>query len=309
MTDQTQSARPSTVTQIAPELLRVIAPNPSPMTYWGTNTYVLGTGAQRVVIDPGPNDAAHLERVAAQLPSDGRLSHIFVTHAHGDHSAGAAALSERFGGAPVLAFGRYDAGRSRVMRALAAHDDMHGGEGIDTAFTPHQTLAHGAGIDTAAGPITALHTPGHMSNHMAFLWRDYCFTGDLIMGWSSSLISPPDGDAAAFRASCTQLLTGDALHLLPGHGDTVPDGAARIRELLAHRGAREAQILAYLGTLPKSAQATLSEITRAVYTDVPAAAHSYAQRNTLAHLIDLIEQKLVSATPDISTKAQFRRFT
>lgn len=292
------TTRPETITELAPGLLRILAPNPSPMTYWGTNTYVLGEGSERVLIDPGPDLATHRAAVLAALPSGARISHILVTHAHLDHSGGARALSEATG-APILAFGDAMAGRSAHMAALS--ETLGGGEGVDAAFTPDETLRHGTLFDTPAGPIKALHTPGHMGNHLCFLWRGAVFSGDLIMGWSSSLISPPDGDAAAFRDSCAVLRDHAPSRLHPGHGAPIEAPSERIDFLLRHRREREAQILAALAQGPLD----LMTLTRAVYTDLPETHLPAAARNTLAHLIDLSRQNRLKAQPEISINAIF----
>nr|WP_255571921.1 MBL fold metallo-hydrolase [Celeribacter sp. PS-C1] len=279
-------------------MIRILAPNPSPMTYWGTNTYLLGDGEARVLIDPGPDLADHRETILASLPDGAHLSHILVTHAHRDHSEGAQALSEMTG-APVHAFGDAVAGRSPVMSALG--DQIGGGEGVDDSFAPDVTLAHEETLETAAGPIKALHTPGHMGNHLCFHWQDMVFSGDLIMGWSSSLISPPDGDAAAFRDSCALLHNVAPVRLMPGHGAPVDSPIERIDFLLGHRAQREAQILDIL----REGSQTLLPLTRAVYTELPENHLPAAARNTLAHLIDLTERNHVRAAPELSENAVF----
>jgi len=200
----------------------------------------------------------------------------------------------------VLAFGDARAGRSATMARLAT-EGLGGGEGVDAAFRPDITLADGATVAGDDWRLTAIWTPGHMGNHLSMQWEDAVFTGDLVMGWSSSLISPPDGDVAAFMASCTRLSGLGARVLFPGHGDPVTAPAARIAELLAHRRAREAQIRAALLSGP----ATLAPLTRRVYGDLPPGVLAVAQRNTLAHLVDLVERAQVSAQPDLSTTARF----
>ncbi|AVW90902.1 MBL fold metallo-hydrolase [Celeribacter baekdonensis] len=292
--------RPDTLTQLDDAVIRILAPNPSPMTYWGTNTYVLGTGNARVLIDPGPDDASHRQAILNALPHGTRLSHILVTHAHVDHSAGARALAKETG-APVFAFGDAQAGRAAHMDALARNGLLAGGEGLDHSFVPDERVPHNTVLDTPAGAIKALHTPGHMGNHLCFGFRDTVFSGDLVMGWSSSLISPPDGDAAAFRDSCALLMTHAPAQLLPGHGAPVKAPRERIQFLLLHRGAREAQILRALADTPMD----LTTLTRAVYTDLPHSHLPIAARNTLAHLIDLEQQNRISATPKLSETATF----
>ncbi len=292
--------RPDIQTQLSPGLIRILAPNPSPMTYWGTNSFLFGDGVERVLIDPGPDDAAHRAAILAALPSGVRISHILVTHAHLDQSEGAAELAEATD-APIYAFGNASAGRSAVMTRLAKDGLTSGGEGRDTAFAPDMLLTDGDTLTTEAGEIRALHTPGHMGNHLSFEWRDVIFCGDLVMGWSSSLISPPDGDAAAFRTSCETLLSLAPARLYPAHGAAIDAPAARITELLAHRSERERQILAVLADGPQS----LTQITERVYHDLPPAYLPIAARNTLAHLIDLTTQNRVAAHPKISDKSMF----
>lgn len=292
--------RPEIVSTLASGLIRVIAPNPSPMTYWGTNSYILGTGDTRVLIDPGPKDTQHTQALLSALPQGTSISHILVTHAHKDHSGGAQDLKQTTG-APVLAFGDAVSGRSEVMTDLAATTQMGGGEGLDMTFKPDVLLDDGQQIETPAGPITALHTPGHMGNHLCFAWNDGLFSGDLIMGWSSSLISPPDGDAAAFRASCQKLMMRLDGPLYPGHGAPVETGHARITALLEHRAKREHQILQALALKPLG----LQDITLAVYGDLSPFTLKAAARNTLAHLIDLKEQSKVEATPNLRETAIF----
>jgi glyoxylase-like metal-dependent hydrolase (beta-lactamase superfamily II) len=294
--------RPETVSTLAVGLMRVIAPNPSPMTYWGTNSYILGTGDTRVLIDPGPKDAHHKQALLNALPHGTSISHILVTHAHKDHSGGAQDLAQSTG-APVMAFGDAFTGRSAVMTELAATTQMGGGEGVDMAFKPDALIGCGQQIKTPAGEITSLHTPGHMANHLCFAWNGCLFSGDLIMGWSSSLISPPDGDAAAFRDSCAKLLMRADNPLYPGHGAPVEAGHARITALLAHRAKREHQIMLALKHKPLG----LQDLTRAVYGDLDAFTLKAAARNTLAHLIDLKEQSKVEAAPSLHESAIFSR--
>ncbi|MEY8839833.1 MBL fold metallo-hydrolase, partial [Cribrihabitans sp. XS_ASV171] len=173
---------------LAPGLRRVLAPNPSPMTSRGTNTYLLGE-SDLAVIDPGPAIPDHLEAILAALGPGQRISHIVVTHSHVDHSPLARRLAERTG-ARVHAFGGPEAGRSAVMRDLAENGLAGGGEGIDTEFSPDVTLADGERIEGAGWELEVIHTPGHLGNHIALGWGSHCFTADHVMGWASSLVSP-----------------------------------------------------------------------------------------------------------------------
>jgi hydroxyacylglutathione hydrolase len=289
---------------LAPGLRRLIAPNPSPMTERGTNTYLLGRGTL-AVIDPGPAIPAHLEAILAALGPGERIGHILVTHSHLDHSPLARPLAEATG-APVLAFGPSTAGRSPAMAALAAAG-LGGGEGVDAGFAPDVTLADGAQVEADDWRLTALWTPGHFGNHLCFaaegLAEGAIFSGDHVMGWASSLISPPDGDMAAYMASLARLAAVPARRLYPGHGAPGEDPAGRIAELTAHRRAREAAIRAALTPEPRS----LSAITAAVYTDVPAALRPAAERNALAHLLDLAARNIAAADRPPSLAARWRR--
>ena len=174
-----------------PAKVRVIrADNPSPLTGPGTNSFLIGT-EEVAVIDPGPDDPAH---VAAILEAaEGRISHILVTHPHLDHSAAVPRLGAATG-APVMAFGTAEAGRSPPMQRLAEAGAVGGGEGADAAFRPDVTLADGDVLRGAGWKITAVHTPGHMGSHLSFRLGDAVLCGDLVMGWATTLISPPDGD-------------------------------------------------------------------------------------------------------------------
>lgn len=291
---------PGMAEPLSPGLRRIVAPNPSPMTFRGTNTYLVGT-TKLAVIDPGPDDPAHLDAILA-ASAGARITHILVTHAHLDHAPLSRDLS-RATGAPVYAFGHAEAGRSATMQALAESGLVGGGEGVDHGFDPDELLEDG---DTLHGPdwsLRALHTPGHMANHMAFAWDDKLFSGDLVMGWATSLVSPPDGDLTAFMASVRRLQAQDWSVLHPGHGAPVDNPAMRLQELLAHRLGREASILDALGDGPASAEA----LTHRIYTDTPRPLLAAAERNVLAHLIDLSTRGLVTARGGLSARAVFAR--
>lgn len=291
--------RPGEVQLLAPGLRLVLAPNPSPMTFRGTNSYVLGEGAV-AVIDPGPADPAHLRALLAALAPGERVSHILVTHAHLDHSPLARPLAEATG-APVLAFGSATAGRSAAMARLAAKG-LAGGEGVDAGFAPDVVLRDGAEVEGDGWRLRALHTPGHFGNHMSFLWGDAVFAGDTVMGWSSSLVSPPDGDMGAYMASLDRLAELGARRLYAGHGDPVADPAARIAALAAHRRAREAAIREALAAGPADA----GTLARRIYTDTPAPLLPAATRNVIAHLLDLMEKNLTESEGPPGPVSRFR---
>lgn len=286
---------------LAPTLRRILAPNPSPMTYRGTNTYLLGHRAI-AVIDPGPPSEPHLAAILTALEPNQHISHIIVTHSHIDHSPLAAALSKRTG-APILAFGGPTAGRSDVMSELATAGLAGGGEGIDTEFSPDQTLADGEIITGDGWSLEVIHTPGHLGNHIALAWGAACFTADHVMGWASSLVSPPDGDLTDFMASCHRLRTRDWSVFHPGHGAPIDDPAARLDWLIGHRNSRETAILNLLSDAP----ATARHLAERIYTETPAALLGAAERNVFAHLIDLTGKSIVSSDGALSATATFRK--
>jgi glyoxylase-like metal-dependent hydrolase (beta-lactamase superfamily II) len=248
---------PGVVAEIAPQVRRLVAPNPSSMTGPGTNTYLVGTD-HLAVIDPGPDEPLHLDAVAAA--GNGRIRYVLVTHTHPDHSPGAAGLAQRTG-ATLLGFGERD------------------------GFVPDAALAEG---DVVAGDdfrLRALHTPGHASNHLCYLLEedDLLFSGDHVMGGSTVVIAPLDGDMDLYLASLERLRSLDPplRAIAPGHGPVMEDPPAVLDEYIAHRLAREASIasaLAGLGT------ATVDDLVAAVYTDVPVALHPIARYSVWAHL-------------------------
>ena len=287
--------------RLEPGLRRILAPNPSPMTFRGTNSYLVGEG-ELALIDPGPDLPAHRAAILSALAPGERIVCILVTHAHLDHSPLARPLA-RLTGAEVLAFGGAEAGRSPVMADLAASAALGGGEGVDAAFVPDRCLADTEMVrGTGWGVIEAIHTPGHFGNHLCFGWEDRCFSGDHAMGWASSLVSPPVGDMGAYMASLKRLSTWPWRVLHPGHGDPVTDPAARLEWLAAHRRQRESALLAELARNP----ARLPDLTAQIYHDTPPALLPAAERNLFAHLIDLCAKGLVRADPKVSRAALYR---
>ncbi|MCW8843219.1 MAG: MBL fold metallo-hydrolase [Rhodobacteraceae bacterium] len=285
--------------ELEPGLRRLLAPNPSPMTFRGTNTYLVGTRGI-AVIDPGPDSEAHLEAILAALAPGQDITHIFVTHAHIDHSPLARPLAERTG-APILAFGGAYAGRSAVMQDLAARGLAGGGEGIDAGFLPDQTLADGECIDGDGWSLKTLHTPGHIGNHIAFALDDICFCGDHVMGWASSLVSPPDGDLTDFMASCRRLASYEWRVFHAGHGAPIENPAERLAWLIAHREMREAEILSALQSGPARAY----DLASRIYTETPTALMGAATRNVFAHLVDLVGKRQVTSQGPLETDAIF----
>ena len=276
----------------------VLAPNPSAMTGPGTNSFLIGE-EEIAVIDPGPDDPAHIRAILDA--AEGRISHILVTHAHLDHSAGVARLAEATG-APVFAYGPADSGRSPGMARLAQTGLAGGGEGIDLAFRPDIPLRHGEVLRSAEWTIEALHTPGHMGGHLSFRLGDAVFCGDLVMGWSTTLISPPDGDLVDYFRSL-DLLAGMAPRILyPAHGDPVTDPLPRLAELAAHRRHRTGQILSALD----QAGGTAADLAARIYA-VPQHLMPAAERNVLAHLLALADLGAAACDGPPGARARWHR--
>lgn len=275
--------------RLAPGLRVVTAGNAGPMTFTGTRSYLVGDGAV-AVIDPGPNDPAHRAALLAAV-GGAEVVAVLVTHAHRDHSAGARAFADAVG-APVLAHGDPVGARSPAMARLAAEGDVGGGEGLDAGFAPDEAIGEGAVVRGPGWTLAALATPGHTADHLSFAWDEggAVFTGDVVMGWATTLISPPDGDLAAFRASLARLAArGDAVYH-PGHGAPVRDPAALVGHVLAHRAAREAEIVATLGRGPSD----VAGLVAGIYAGVAPGLRGAAGRNVLAHLLDLGERGTVT---------------
>ena len=263
------------VQDIAPGIRRIVCANPGPFTFRGTNTYLIGRG-EVAVLDPGPADAAHLAAILRATAGE-RITRILVSHTHRDHSPGAAAL--------VAATGAVTFGHGPHVTPPEA-----GGEGGDHAFRPDIALPDGATVESDAWRVTALHTPGHCANHLCFGLESAAgpgilFSADHVMSWSTTVVSPPDGDMAAYMASLARIAARDDRLYLPGHGPPLPDPAPFVAALAAHRREREAKVF---HALRAARRATAAELVPPVYGPeldpklIPAAA-----RSLLAHLIKL----------------------
>jgi glyoxylase-like metal-dependent hydrolase (beta-lactamase superfamily II) len=269
------------VDQVSALVRRVTAPNPGPFTFKGTGTYIVGTG-EVAVVDPGPDLPAHLEALAAALKGE-RVRHIFVTHTHLDHSPLSRALQARLGG-EILGFGPHGAGK--------AEEGVPVEEGGDMAFVPDRRLRDGDVIEGMGYRIECLTTPGHTSNHMCFALAEErsVFTGDHVMGWSTSVIVPPDGDMAAYIASLAKLLARADEVLWPTHGAPIRDVRPFLKAFIAHRLAREQEVLACLadgiGDIPG--------IVARIYASVDKRLHPAAALSVRAHLEKLIAEGRVA---------------
>ncbi|WP_227751445.1 MBL fold metallo-hydrolase [Tabrizicola oligotrophica] len=280
-------------------LRHVRAANASPMTGTGTNSWLVGRG-QVAVIDPGPDDPAHLAALLGQLAPGEEIVAILVSHAHLDHTALVPRLAA-LTGAPVHAFGTAGDGRSPLMQRLATEGLQGGGEGVDLRFTPEHRLTDGQALTLGGFTIETLHTPGHMGGHLAFACEGLLFSGDHAMGWATSLVSPPDGDMGAYMASLDKLAARRWQRMLPGHGEAVENPGQRLAELATHRRTREAQVRAELARAP----GTAAELAARIYTDTAPALLPAAARNVLAHLIDLSERMLAIPEGDIAAQTRF----
>ncbi len=261
----TDAIVPGVVVEIAPDVRRVTAPNPGVMTGPGTNSYILGSD-ELALIDPGPDMAAHRDALLRVVGKN--LRWILCTHTHRDHSPLARALQAATG-AQVLGHGTVpDDGRQ------------------DETFMPDRALCDGDVVHCGAYQLRAVHTPGHASNHLCYLLEDrgLLFTGDHVMQGSTVVISPPDGDMQAYLDSLERLLTLPIGALAPGHGHVITAPQDEVRRLIAHRLQREAKIFS---ALVKTGAATLEELVRHAYDDVPERIHPVALRSLHAALIRL----------------------
>ncbi|MDE3116339.1 MAG: MBL fold metallo-hydrolase [Pseudomonadota bacterium] len=264
--------------QVSPRVQRVLAPNPGPFTFKGTGVYIVGAGREVAVIDPGPDIPEHIEALKRALAGR-RISHILVTHTHSDHSPAAAPL-KAWSGARTYAFGPHGSGHGEEGVKLE--------EGGDTAFVPDVRVKDGETIAGDGFSFECVFTPGHTSNHMCFALSEEqaLFTGDHVMGWSTTVVVPPDGDMAEYLASLRKLIArGDAV-LWPTHGGPVREPRLFLEAYLEHRLMREAQILACIG----DGLDTIPAMVARMYADVDKRLHPAAARSVEAHLIQLVAE-------------------
>ncbi len=270
---------------VSPLIRRVVAHNPGPFTYLGTGTYLIGRG-EVAVIDPGPMLDAHLEAILAATAGE-RITHIVTTHTHADHSPLAASLKARTG---AVVHGLPDPGEA-------------GGEHSDKGFSPDVQVADG---DSIAGPgwtLEALATPGHASNHMAYALKEEnaLLVGDHVMGWSTTVVSPPDGDMGDYYTSLDRVQAGDFDVLWPTHGPSIRDVSPFLDAYRAHRLEREAQIVEQLAI----GRTRIANIVAVLYADLDPQLHAAAARSVLAHLIHLVRIGRVAAQHPLGLDTEF----
>jgi glyoxylase-like metal-dependent hydrolase (beta-lactamase superfamily II) len=274
-----------TAEQLEPLVRRVLAANPSPFTFTGTQTYLVGAGDRIAVIDPGPDEPDHLDALIAAI-GPARVAAIVCTHTHRDHSPAAAPLSAMTG-APVIG-----------CAALVLDD--HGPRAdasFDATYAPDRVLADGEQLTGPDWTLTAVATPGHTSNHLCYALEQSgaLFTGDHIMGWSTTVVAPPDGDMAAYMDSLQKIHDRDDRVHYPAHGPPIDNPRQFARGLIGHRRQRERQILALLGEAPQ----TIAEMVPRMYKAVAQELWGAAGRSVLAHLIDCERRGLVARDGEV----------
>ena len=279
--------------QLSPLIRRVIANNPGPFTYVGTGTYIVGRD-EVAVIDPGPDDPAHLDAILAAIPGE-RVTHIVITHHHSDHSPLAGPLKARTG-APIYGC------------AVATPDEDDGGvrmeAGHDAGFRPDVSLCGGGEIAGPGWTLEAIPTPGHTSNHLCYaLKEENClFSGDHIMGWSTTVITPPDGDMTAYLQSLELIRERGFSTLWPTHGAPIREVRPFIDAYIAHRQERMDQITTALASGP----ARIRDLVPRLYADVDARLHPAAARSMLAAMIHLTRQGVLAADGEPGPDSTYR---
>jgi glyoxylase-like metal-dependent hydrolase (beta-lactamase superfamily II) len=266
------------VVALEPLVRRMLAGNPSAFTYTGTQTYIVGHG-EVAVIDPGPDDFAHIEALISALSGE-TVTAILCTHTHRDHSPAAPAL-KAVTGAPVIG----------CAPLVLADSGPRSDASFDETYAPDRVLADGELVSGPGWTLRAVATPGHTSNHLCFALEESgaLFTGDHVMGWSTTVVSPPDGDMAAYMASLDLLMSRSDRIYYPAHGDPVENPQRFVRGLAGHRKQREGQIMRLLG----EGIGAIPAMVERMYVGLDPRLHGAAGRSVLAHLVDLRQRGVV----------------
>ncbi|MCX2723681.1 MBL fold metallo-hydrolase [Roseibium salinum] len=285
-----------TAVELLPGLRRLTAHNPGPFTFFGTNTYLLGTD-RLVVVDPGPALPDHIGDIV-KAAGGARIEAILVSHTHVDHSPGARLLKEQTGAAIV------GCGIHRAARELLEDEINPLDASGDKDYLPDRELRDGEVLQAAGLSLETIETPGHTANHLCFVLQgeDVLLSADHVMGWSTSIVAPPDGSMRDYMVSIDKLLDRPEQTYFPGHGGVLRNALAYVGELKRHRLNREASILEELAAGP----ATIAQIVARLYVEVDPALHPAAALSVFAHLEDLAARGLVSAAPGLSLTAEFR---
>lgn len=261
--------------QLEELVARVLAPNPSPYTYTGTQTYVVGPedGPDCAVIDPGPNDPAHIEAVIAAV-ANRAITAIMCTHTHRDHSPAAAPLAQQTG-APIIG----------CAPLVLKSDHPRADESFDESYAPDRVLKDGEQLRGTGWTLTAVATPGHTSNHLCFALEESgaLFTGDHVMGWSTSVVIPPDGDMGDYMASLEKLMARNDTVYHAAHGAAITKPKQLVRGMIGHRRQRENQILRLMGERPRP----VADFIPQMYKGLDERLIPAAQMSVTAHLLDL----------------------
>ena len=271
---------------LAPGIARVLAHNPSAFTYFGTQTYLVGVD-EVAVIDPGPDLAEHLDALESAIAGR-RVEVIMCTHTHRDHSPAALPLSQATG-APIVGCAPL------ALETVGPRADA----AFDGDYAPSRVLQDGDAIEVDGKAITAVATPGHTSNHLCYSYGDALFTGDHVMGWSTTVVVPPDGDMAAYMASLDKLRQRDDRIYYPAHGPAVTNPGQYVRHLMGHRMQREKQILKLVGERPRD----IPDIVANAYPGLDPRLATAAGGSVYAHLLDLQKRGLVEQEGDLWTAA------
>lgn len=268
---------------IGPLVSRVLAPNPSPFTFTGTQTHIVGT-TDVAVIDPGPADDAHIDAIMRGI-SGRTLTAIVITHTHNDHSPGSRPL-QALTGAPIVGCAPL------ALENLGPRADA----AFDADYKPDLIMADGDSVTGEGWTLTAVATPGHTSNHLCFALPEVqaLFTGDHVMGWSTTVVAPPDGDMTAYMASLAKLQARDDAVYYPAHGEPITNPAQKVRGFLGHRRQREAQII----RLIEEGVGTIPDLVERMYVGVDRRLFGAAGGSVLAHLIDLQGRGVVTVEND-----------
>jgi glyoxylase-like metal-dependent hydrolase (beta-lactamase superfamily II) len=276
------------VEEVRPGVRRILCNNPSPFTFSGTVSYILGQG-KVAIVDPGPDSEAHAAALLDAVRGE-TVSHILVTHTHRDHSPNTARIKAATG-ATVYAEGPHRASRPRF------ESEKHNPEsGADRDFKPDIRVRDGEVIEGEGWAVQAVATPGHTANHMAFAWRErkILFVGDHVMGWSTSIVAPPDGSMIDYMASLDRLAARSEDLYFSGHGPEIPDAQRYVRFLIRHRKAREASILHRLA----KGETDIPSLVRAIYIGIDPRLTTAAGYSVLAHLEDLAARGMVATDGD-----------
>ncbi|SMF47158.1 Glyoxylase, beta-lactamase superfamily II [Xaviernesmea oryzae] len=281
---------------VAAGVQRLTVNNPSPFTFHGTNTYIVG-GSSVAIIDPGPENEAHFAALTAAL--EGReVTHIFVSHTHRDHSPLARRLKEATGALTVAE------GPHRAARPLHAGETNPFAESSDTGFVPDIAIADGEVVEGDGWALAAVHTPGHTANHSAFSLEGtgVLFSADHVMAWATTIVAPPDGSMADFMTSIEKLLAREDRIFLPGHGGPVKEPASFLRGLRTHRRMRERAVLERI----RAGDRLIPDMVKVIYASTDPRLHGAAALSVLAHLEDLVEKGRVATDGPPSLTGAYR---